>query len=151
MALSLKDLAISSPDIAPLSRIPDEFTKDGGDRVPRITVTGIPEGTVELTVIVHDPDAPMPRGFTHWVMHAVAPAERVDVTPESGRPAPNSTGETGYVGPYPPAGHGEHHYYFWVYALRRPVEGAPSREQFLDEYADDIIEQARFVGTYSIA
>lgn len=58
-------------------------------------------------------------------------------------------GKAEYVGPFPPAGHGTHHYYFWVYALSRAVEGAPSREQFLAEYAGDIIEQARFVATYS--
>ena len=29
------------------------------------------------------------------------------------------------------------------------IEGAPSREEFLDRYADAIIEQARFVATYS--
>ena len=44
---------------------------------------------------------------------------------------------------------GEHHYYFWVFALSRPVEGTPSREEFLDQYADAIIEQARTVGLFS--
>jgi len=143
------ELAISSPDIRPLARIPDHHTGRGADHPPRLEITGVPEGTVELTVIVHDPDAPSPHGFTHWVVHGLAPAERVEVTPDAGRPGPNSTGRPGWVGPYPPAGHGVHHYYFWAYALSRPVEGAPSREEFLDRYADAVIEQARFVATYS--
>lgn len=143
------ELAISSPDIRALARIPDHHTGRGADRPPRLEITGVPEGTVELTVIVHDPDAPSPHGFTHWVVHGLTPAERVEVTPDAGRPGPNSTGRPGWVGPFPPAGHGVHHYYFWAYALSRPVEGAPSREEFLDRYADAIIEQARFVATYS--
>ncbi len=150
MAVSIKDLAISSPDIPDLARIPDEFAKDGGNRAPRLVITGVPEGTVELTVVMHDPDAPMPQGFTHWVLHGIRPAETVEATPASGRGGPNSTGESTYVGPYPPAGHGEHHYYFWVYALSTAVEGEPDRERFLADYADSIIEQARFVATYSV-
>lgn len=143
------ELAISSPDIAPLERIPDAHTGRGADRPPRLVITGIPKGTVELTVIVHDPDAPSPQGFTHWVMHGLRPAERVEVTPEAGRPGPNSTGRLGWVGPFPPPGHGTHHYYFWVYALSRHVEGDPAREEFLDRYGDAVLEQARFVATYS--
>ncbi len=150
MALFIDKLAITSADITPLGRIADEFAKNGGNRIPRLTVTGLPEGTVELTVIVHDPDAPVPQGFTHWVLHGLAPADTVEVTAAAGRGGPNSLGETTYAGPFPPRGHGQHHYYFWVYALRRPVTGAPGREEFLAEYADDVIEQARLVGTYSV-
>jgi len=53
-----------------------------------------------------------------------------------------------YYGPQPPAGHGEHHYYFWVYALDTKVEGTPNREEFLQKYAGNIIEQNRIVGIY---
>ena len=49
----------------------------------------------------------------------------------------------------PPGGHGTHHYYFWVFALDRAVEGAPSRREFIDTYGDAIIEQNRVIGTYS--
>ena len=45
-------------------------------------------------------------------------------------------------------GHGEHHYYFWVYALDTTVEGTPTREEFLQKYAGNIIEQNRIVGIY---
>jgi Raf kinase inhibitor-like YbhB/YbcL family protein len=150
MALFIDRLAITSADIEPLSRISDDYAKDGGNRTPRLTVTGLPDGTAELTVILHDPDAPLPHGFTHWVLHGLAPAETVEVSADAGRGGPNSLGETTYVGPFPPAGHGQHHYYFWVYALRRPVTGSPTREDFLAEYADDVIEQARLVATYSV-
>jgi len=146
---NLKDLAITSPDIAHLERIADDHAGLKGNRVPRLEVTGVPEGTVELALIMHDPDAPMPHGFTHWVVYGIEPGEKVEITETTGRTAPNSDGKAEYVGPYPPAGHGQHHYYFWVYALNRKVEGEPTREEFLRDYADAVIEQARFVGTYS--
>lgn len=150
MALFIDRLAISSPDIPALSRFAFEFTADGGNTVPRIELAGAPDGTVELAIICHDPDAPLPHGFTHWVVYGVSPdATVLDIEAEGVRVAPNGAGFPIYYGPQPPVGHGDHHYYFWVYALSRPVTGEPGREEFLDEYADAVIEQARFVAVSS--
>jgi len=150
MALFIDKLAISSPDFGNLERIPDRFTADGGHAIPRLEISGAPEGTVELAVICHDPDAPLPHGFTHWTVYGVpADATSLDLEAPGVRIGPNGVGATIWYGPEPPFGHGEHHYYFWVYALKRPVEGAPSREDFLAQYGDAIIEQARTVGTFS--
>jgi hypothetical protein len=64
------------------------------------------------------------------------------------RPGPNGAGTLGYVGPQPPAGHGPHHYYFWVYALDTKVDGTPTREEFLSTYGPHIVEQNRLVGSF---
>lgn len=141
-------LKITTTAFENLGRIPDEFTADGGNVEPTLAVDGVPEGAVELAIIAHDPDAPLPHGFTHWTVYGV-PADAQEVTAGTGRVGPRSFGDVGYSGPQPPAGHGEHHYYFWVYALDRPVEGEPTREEFLADYADAVLEQARVVGTYS--
>lgn len=146
--MQVKDLAIESPDIANASRIDDRFAGESGAETPRLVVTGVPSDAVELAVICHDPDAPLPHGFTHWTLYGLEPVEG-DLPADAGRPGPNGIGERGYVGPFPPPGHGEHHYYFWVYALSRAVQGEPTREEFLRDYADAVIEQARIVGTYS--
>lgn len=150
MALFIDKLAIGSPDIAPLERIPDAFTADGGHRVPRLGFSGAPEGTVELAVVCHDPDAPLPQGFTHWTVYGIpTDTTELDLGAEGVRMGPNGAGAAIWYGPEPPHGHGVHHYYFWVYALSRAVEGAPSREEFLADYGDAVIEQARIVGTFS--
>lgn len=150
MPLFVDKLAISSPDFDSLDRIDDRFTADGGHTVPRLRVTGAPEGTVEFAVICHDPDAPLPNGFTHWVVYGIpADAEELDLDADGVRMAPNGAGFPVWYGPEPPHGHGVHHYYFWVYALSRRIDGEPSREDFLATYADAIIEQARTVATYS--
>ena len=59
-------------------------------------------------------------------------------------------GDAEYMGPAPPPGHGSHHYYFWVYALREDpeLEAGLERREVLDAIEDLVIEQARFVGTY---
>ncbi len=144
------ELAVSSPDFDNLGRIPDRIAADGGNETPVIEFSGVPEGTVELALVVHDPDAPLPFGFTHWVVYGIpADATALDLTAEGVRTAPMSTGQTVWYGPQPPAGHGEHHYFFHVYALDRAVEGTPTREEFLSAYAGSVREVARYVGTYS--
>lgn len=145
MGLNIKDLAVSSPDIEAGKPIPARFAADTGNETPRIVVRGVPAEAVELALVLHDPDAPLANGFTHWVVYGISP-DTPDVT--QGRLGPNGIGEAAYSGPQPPPGHGVHHYYFWVYALSRKVQGSPSREQFLADYADAIVEQNRFVATY---
>lgn len=147
MPLNIADLAIST-SFADGERIPDRYTADGGNEVPTLHVTGVPQGAAELAVIVHDPDAPLPNGFTHWVLYGIA-ARDGDVDVTAARSAANGTTQTGWFGPQPPAGHGTHHYYVWVYALDRAVEGEPTREEFLATYADAIVEQNRTIGTFS--
>ena len=100
---------------------------------------------------MHDPDAPLVDGFTHWVAYGI----RGDAggLPEGGGDAVNGTnsfGDTGYNGPAPPPGHGPHHYYFWVYALSTEIDATTgmTRADLLDAIGDQVIEQARTIGTY---
>lgn len=149
MAMFLGNLAIDSPDFEALAPIPAKFSADGSNDIPLIEFSGTPAGTVELALICHDPDAPIPTGFTHWTVYGIsADATILDLTAEGLRIGPNAAGQTAWYGPQPPVGHGVHHYYFWIYALSRPVEGTPTREEFIANYSDAIIEQARFIGTF---
>lgn len=150
MALFIDRLTISSPDFEEHGRIPFELTADGGNTVPRLEFSGAPDGAVEYAIICHDPDAPLPDGFTHWVVYGVPlEATTLDVTAPGVRVGPNGTGRSDWFGPQPPHGHGDHHYYFWVLALSRPVVGAPDRATFIAEYGDAVIEQARTVGLFA--
>ncbi len=153
MGLNIKDLKISSPAFGWGQRIPDKHSHEHDDISPELQFSGVPDGTRSLAVICHDPDAPLPFGFTHWVVYGI-PADANGI-PEGGGDA-HTQGATDfggqqYGGPLPPEGHGDHHYYFWVYALDTEVDDGPglSRREFLDTYGDNIIEQNRLVGTYS--
>jgi Raf kinase inhibitor-like YbhB/YbcL family protein len=150
--LNVADLRLSSPAFDGHSRIPDRHTGNGEDIAPSLEWTGVPDGTKSFAVVMHDPDAPLVDGFTHWVAYDI----RGDATglPEGGgdvTEGPNSMGKTGYIGPAPPSGHGPHHYYFWVYALDDDLELEPGldRRALLARIEDHVIEQARLVGTYS--
>lgn len=150
MGLYIGQLAISSPAFEHLGAIPDRHTGVGDGVAPPLTWAGVPDGTRSLAVICHDADAPLPHGWTHWVVIGVPPdADRI---PEGGRAfveATNDFGDPGYGAPMPPPGHGHHHYYFWVYALSADVDADPTltRAQFLERWGHQVIEQARTVGT----
>ena len=149
--LFIADLTVSSPDLPTEGVFPDRFTAYFTDDMPRIVISGQPEGTVDVALIAHDPDAPRPRGFTHWAVYGIPPQDPFEVWPatiDTLRVGPNGRGEPRWMVPRPPAGHGVHRYYFWAYALSRRVEGAPSREDFLADHTDDIIEQDRLVVHY---
>lgn len=153
MPLNIRDLAISSPDIAKHSTIAKTYVQDGENRIPTIEISGVPSDAVELAIILHDPDAPLPNGFTHWTLYNIpASTQRIDSdNMASFTTGPNGIGSAEYTGPQPPPGHGQHHYYFWVYALDTPVTKALSREEFLGTYADHIVEQNRFVAHFEAA
>lgn len=147
----IANLTVSSPDIESLGRIPDRYSADGGNAVPTISVSGVGSDVVELAFVLNDPDAPLPNGFTHWTLFNI-PSDTREISESNFRnftQGLNGIGEPVYTGPQPPRGHGVHHYYFWVYALDTRVDGTHSRESFLEKYADNILEQNRFVATFS--
>jgi Raf kinase inhibitor-like YbhB/YbcL family protein len=149
--LNVAELKLSSPAFAGHSAIPARHSGDGEDVAPPLDWSGVPQGTKAFAVVVHDPDAPLVDGFTHWVAYGI-PADATGL-PEGGGDATtgqNSFGNAGYNGPAPPPGHGTHHYYFWVYALDEDLdlEAGLDRRSLHELIEDHVIEQARLVGTY---
>ena len=152
MELRLKDLEISSPVFTALETIPQRYTSDGENISPSLQWSEIPPETKQLALICHDPDAPLPPGFTHWTLYNI-PLEVTAIAEGEGNKyteGVNSSGSNGYTGPAPPEGHGIHHYYFWLYALDRALDLPPglNREELLKAIADSVIAQARLVGIY---
>jgi Raf kinase inhibitor-like YbhB/YbcL family protein len=149
--LNVADLKISSPAISDHGPIPERHTSDGEDVSPPLSWTGVPGGTRSFALVVHDPDAPLVDGFTHWVLYNL-PAERTELAEgaQDGTSGSNSMGKPGYMGPAPPPGHGPHHYYFWLYALDDELElpEGLDRRALIDRIEDHVIEQARLIGVY---
>jgi Raf kinase inhibitor-like YbhB/YbcL family protein len=93
--------------------------------VARAGLKDAPAGAKSFVLIMHDPDAPMPGGFTHWVLFDIPvattqlpenfQAASVGVSGNSGFRRP------GYGGPSPPTG--SHHYHFTLSALDVPTLG----------------------------
>jgi Raf kinase inhibitor-like YbhB/YbcL family protein len=152
MNLKLGNLRLASPAFRSLAPIPKAYGGDGGNKSPPLEWTGAPARAQQFALVCHDPDAPLPGGFTHWVVYGIpAATSKIAEGQDKGFvPGVNDTGKPGYLGPYPPNGHGIHHYYFWLYALDTNSELRPgmSRAQLLDAIRDHVVEQARLVGTY---
>lgn len=152
MKLRLKDLEISSPAFSTLESIPKRYTSDGENVSPPLKWSKIPPKTKQLALICHDPDAPLPTGFTHWTIYNISPSvtEIAEGGGDKFTEGVNSAGNNGYMGPAPPQGHGVHHYYFWLYALDKSLDlrSGLKREELLEAISDYVIAQARLVGTY---
>ena len=152
MELRLRDLKITSPAFSPLEVIPKKYTSDGTNVSPTLEWDKIPPETKQLALICHDPDAPLPFGFTHWTIYNIPPDVKAIAEGEGNKYTEglNTSGSNGYTGPAPPEGHGVHHYYFWLYALDRALDlkAGLSRKELLEAIADYVIAQARLVGTY---
>lgn len=152
MGLNIKDLRIESPAFGNDEPMADRYSKYHDNVVPPLRWSGLPEGTRQLALVCHDPDAPLVHGWTHWVVYGIAP-DVTEVAEDGAAPGAegvNDFGETGWGGPMPPAGHGTHHYYFWLYALDTEIDAEPglNRVQLLERIDGHVLEQARLVGVY---
>ena len=142
-------------------RIPKQHTGEGKDTSPPLSWTDVPAGTVELALIVDDPDAPTPEPWVHWVLYKLPPGTRelkegVARTEKLSDPAgalqgKNSFKQIGHYGPMPPPGHGTHHYHFRIYALDKALTLGPgaTKAKLLEAMRGHIIAEGELVGTYS--
>lgn len=140
---------VSSPHFVADGWLDDKYAASGANLAPVLVVSGVPREAVELALVMHDPDAPSPHGFTHWLRYGLPPTDGPLGVRGATRDGTNDYGENTYGGPMPPVGHGTHHYYFTVYALRTRVHGEPSRLDFLAHYQGEILTQNRLVGLYA--
>lgn len=152
MKMHLGKLTISTPSFKPGERIPEQHVS-GKHTSPPLTWSGAPEGTRSYALVVHDPDAPLTYGFTHWVIYGI-PADATGLAEAAGdgfEKGSNTLGNGDYLPPSPPQSHGDHHYYFELYALDADLDLPPglTRAELLEKIDDHIIEQARIIGTYS--
>ena len=98
----------------------------GEDVSPQLSWSGFPEETRSFAVTVYDPDAPTASGFWHWaVANLPATCTELPVGVGEGSELPgdaltlvNDAGMRRYLGAAPPPGHGVHHYYVAVHAVK---------------------------------
>jgi hypothetical protein len=118
----------------------------------------VPDEAACLALIVDDPDAPS-GVFNHWVVYdlpklpgSLSTGESLaDRLPDGVQEGLNSAGREGYMGPCPPRGHGDHRYYFKLYALDEALglQGKVTRDRVVDAMQGHILAQAEWMGTYS--
>ena len=141
------------------AEIPSEFSCDGRNISPELSWNGAPADTKSFVLIMHDPDAPMPNGFTHWLVYNIpANIDRLpenvpnqDQLPGGGIQGKNGSGKYGYTGPCPPSG--THRYYFKLYALDailNPSVGS-NKESLEMAMRGHVLAEAELMGRYKRA
>ena len=161
------NLKLTSSAFSHGGEIPRECGYKNGNKITPLTVSGIPEGTKSLALIMDDPDAMGAVGkvWVHWVVWNIIPlennyasgakhAEIEDLYDHQMketiyREGMTDFGEVGYGGPAPPDK--RHTYVFKLYALDTTLI-LPDKSTKTDvEKAMEghIIEQTQLTGTYA--
>ena len=130
--------------------IPKEFTCDGADLSPPLSISDVPKSAKSLALIMDDPDAPSGT-FTHWTVWNISPDKSQFAKGEKIIFSQGKTGfgKTGYGGPCPPSG--THRYFFNIYALDTllDLDESSKKENLEQAMKGHIIEQTALVGKYS--
>ena len=145
------DLKLTSSAFEDGGEIPRECGYKNGNKVPPLTISGIPEGTKSLTLIMDDPDAMEPAGkvWVHWVAWNMDLTFLPSIENLDKIEGMTDFGKAGYGGPAPPDK--RHTYVFKLYALNIELD-LPSESTKADvEKAMEghIMEQAILEGTYA--
>ena len=145
------NLKLTSSAFSDGGEIPREYGYKNGNKVPPLTVSGIPEGTKSLALIMDDPDAMGAVGkvWVHWVMWNIDPTNTELFVENLTREGMTDFGEVGYGGPAPPDK--RHTYVFKLYALDTELD-LPDKSTKADvekAMESHIIELATLTGTYA--
>jgi len=159
------NLKLTSSAFSNGGEIPRECGYKNGNKAPPLTISGIPEGTKSLTLIMDDPDAMEPAGkvWVHWVVWSIDPINTPPEDPENnfGMDAEEGLtdfGEAKYGGPAPPDK--RHTYVFKLYALDTKLDLTHGPYNFRSRHRikkpviekameGHIIEQTQLTGTYA--
>ena len=148
-----------------------QYTYQGEDVSPKLTLADVPSGAASLAVICDDPDAPSRKNprkegpWVHWVIYNL-PGDLAEIPegvprdpePEEltgARQGTNSwpSENVGYRGPQPPAGSGPHRYFFKVYALDTVLDvpaGKTDKAALLKAMEGHILDQGVLMGTFEV-
>ena len=146
-----KKFALRSPAFAEGEAIPARYSCTGENFSPPLVISGVPNGTARLALIMHDPDAP-DGDFLHWTLWHINPDIRVlpeNTVPDDALQGTNGSGQVGYMGPCPPSG--THHYIFNLYALDTMMnlpEGT-MHDELMQAIDDHVVAQTALSGTFS--
>lgn len=144
-------LIITSPSFENGATIPVKFTCNGKNVNPPLVIFGVPREAKSLALIMHDSDAPIAGGWTHWLKWNI-PTDNL-VIREGKEPAGVSGRGSGsnlsYYGPCPPSG--THRYVFKIYALDTLLnlaEGS-SKKELESVMVKHVLGAGELVGLYA--
>ena len=137
-------------DVADGEPIDPRFSCDGENVSPALAWEKPPVGTVDLALVVDDPDAPG-GSFIHWVVYGIPAVETsLETGSQVGLQGANDAGGVGWTGPCPPGGE-THGYVFTLYALdaETGLEGGASADDLRAEMDGHVLGEATLTAPYS--
>ncbi|MCA9366612.1 YbhB/YbcL family Raf kinase inhibitor-like protein [Candidatus Kaiserbacteria bacterium] len=153
-------LTLTSPVFTNNGMIPSEYTCDGANTMPPLEISGVPEGTVSLVLVMDDPDIPTAvkermgiEKFDHFAVYNLSPdTHTLTADNLSGTLGLNGRGEAVYTGPCPPPEYEptEHRYIFRLYALSGHLNfiKAPTLDELETAASGMAIANAELTGRY---
>ncbi|MFO7984819.1 MAG: YbhB/YbcL family Raf kinase inhibitor-like protein [Desulfatiglandaceae bacterium] len=147
-------MKLNSPAFGHEGKIPTQYTCDGENINPPLSILEAPGATQSLVLIMEDPDVPKNLKedgmWDHWVVFNIPPdlREILEGKEPEGTAGTGTNGELGYYGPCPPDR--EHRYFFKLFALDTKLElpeGAtkPEVEKAMNGH---ILDETHLMGRY---
>jgi len=143
-----KAMELTSPAFADQATIPEQYTCDGSDISPPLELSGLPQDTVSLALVMDDPEA-MSGAWDNWVEFDIEPRSSIPASVENlGTAGTNSWGRTDYGGPCPDLG--VRSYFLTVYALdvELRLEQGATKAEVLAALEGHVLAKATLVGRY---
>lgn len=153
-------LSLTSPAFSSSASIPSQFTCDAENVSPPLLISGVPDGTKSLALLMDDPDIPQvfkqERGidsFDHWTLFNIPPATtEIAQSGSAGTAGANGAGKNQYTGPCPPREYepSEHRYFFKLFALDTMLDlpAGASKADVLRAMEGHVVAQAELMGKY---
>jgi Raf kinase inhibitor-like YbhB/YbcL family protein len=145
---------LTSPDFGAWAMMPKRFTQDGENLSPPLTWENLPDGVVELVLVVQDPDVPLPDPLTHLIVFGIDPASPIaEGALNAGGALPmgrGAFGRIGYSGPRPIRSHGRHRYVFQLFALDASsgLTGTPDLKTVAAAMDGHVVARGELTGWY---
>jgi Raf kinase inhibitor-like YbhB/YbcL family protein len=154
MSNKMSQLILESSAFSNGEEIPKKYGYKNGNVSPPLKISGLPQETKSLALIMDDPDAMGAVGkvWVHWLMWNIEPSI-TDIlegsTPSSSVEGKTDFGEISYGGPAPPDK--RHTYVFKLYALKSKLDlpKGSTKDQLEQEIKDKILADASLTGTYT--
>src|SRR3989338_10424495 len=94
-------MKVTSPAFSHNQTIPRKYTGEEENTNPPLAISGTPEGTKSMALIMDDPDAPG-GNWDHWLVYNIVPTSEIKENSVPGMQTRNDFGRINYGGPCPP-------------------------------------------------
>ena len=150
----MSELKLDSPKFSDGKKIPRKYGYTNKNINPPLEISGVPDKTESLALVMDDPDAMEPAGkiWDHWVIWNISPEIEIieeDDVPRGAVEGKNDYKKLGYGGPNPPDK--EHTYIFKLYALdtKLDLKQGSTKDDLEDAMKGHILDKTKLTGTYA--